>query len=221
MEDIIHLYPKTSCSCVQYGEKYNIPEGLKTNLSVSGCSISPYFDHHDRVELSSTRPQDKEGISELNPGVYSNKVAPFFEKHSSGHYSSWDPRLYNAAHESYITLDRPPMDGDVKLKNVYTLNSHNTGFIPYENLEDGQITYYVDKSIQDAFFTPVFSGNFTQKNSLYKDPMGSIKPEYHFIPEKQSHCLSFTQDTQNHRHDIMSLQMRKRNQERWMPRWAN
>ena len=102
----------------------------------------------------------------------------------------------------------------------------------YKNIGDGQITYYIDKSIEDAFFSPVFSEPAIQQKILYKDPMGSIQTIYDRVPlintenptvtsvKEYPYCLSFIQDSQSHREDIMAIQQRKNNREKWSARWA-
>jgi hypothetical protein len=241
--DRVYLYPKTSCPCIDCSKSFDIPKGPQTNLSVEGCKVSPYFDCHSRVEFGrSVQPREKKGYKEINPQVYLDKQAPYFnpvkcDKNGSCPditYASWDPRLWSGAHQTYITLDRPPMESSVRLKNVYRkdLDCYGTGYMPYDTIRDGQITYYIDKSREDPFYKPLFATKAQEVSMLYKDPMGAMKPEYNryplvntenptvTTPEYYPDCLSYIQDTQSHREDLNSLQMRKRNQERWMPRWA-
>ena len=246
MTDIINLYPKTSCSTEVQNHSYKIPtEGIKSNLSIRGSECSKYFDYHDRVEFNkNVQPSNKSGRYELNPKSYTNKTAPDFGKVAcqtasscpSPSWMSWDPRLFSATRVGYTPLDRPPTHGEVRLKNTYK-NGYTydkaIGFHSYEDLEDGDITYYIDKSIEDPFYKPVFSEPAQEYSSLYVDPMGSIKPEYNRVPlintqnsavsppKSYPYCLSFLQDSQTQREDIMALQSRKMNQTKWSARWAN
>lgn len=242
--DIINLYPKTSCPCEYCLSEYPIPsEGPKSNLSVRGCEISPYFECYDRVELQNNiQPVEKTGESILNPQAYTNKVDPSFKSVKCGCpisscpdtvYISANPKQYSAVRAEYLPLGLPPTNGDVRLKNVYN-NSQNyrTGFIPYDKIADGDITYYVDKSIEDPYFKPVFSEPAKVSSRLFKDPMGAMKPEYSrdSLVNKANpitdcrgdypYCLSFLQDTQSQREDIMALQQAKHNQQKWTARWA-
>ena len=248
MTDTVYIYPKSSCPCETCLSSYPIPDqGPKSNLSVRGCQASPYFDCYNRVELrKDIQPQDYKGIYDLNPQAYTNKLATGFDAVKCENncpvapscpqpiYLSRDPRQFDAVRAEYMPLDTIPIDGNVKLRNVYTTpDNYGIGFTPYEQIGDGQIVYYIDKSIENAFYKPVFSEPAEETYNLFQDPMSSMKPEYNrtalmntanptvttakFYP----YCLSYIQDSQSHREDIMALQQRKNNQEKWSARWAS
>lgn len=248
--DKIHLYPKTLCACTDCKNKYPIPQGDPTNLAVRGCQVSPFFSCHSRTEFSDQRnipapPQGCEkGWDQLNPQVYTEKQDPLFsplkcatdkDKFCVDTFISPDPRGINSIRGmEYTRVDRPSINGNVQLKNIYKKkwNDYGVGSKPYSEINDGQIMYYTDKSIANAFFSPVYGTTAKETPILFKDPMDSMKPEYNREPvintenpatqcvECYPYCLSWMQDTQSHREDLMSYQMRKRNQERWMPRWG-
>ena len=242
--DTVYLYPKSSCPLENCQKSYPIPAGPKTNLGVANCVSSPYFDCYNRVELKTElQPQDKQGWYELNPQAYTDKVAENFDRVACcvsqacprPTYISMDPRQYDSARAEYLPLDRPPMDGNVRLKNVYdqNLDDYGIGFTPYNQIRDGQIVYYVDKSIEDAFYKPVWSEPAEETSEMFIDPMTSYKPEYNrtavintenpttTTPTFYPYCLSSIQDSQSHREDLMALQQRKNNQSKWTARWAN
>lgn len=240
MSDKVNLYPKSSCP--ECKKEYPATQGIKSNLAVQGCSPSPYFDCYDRVSLQdSIQPNPNTGLILMN-NYYNTKLAPFFDAidpkcrscnqpSTEPNWISLDPRLYDATRAEYLPLDRPPIDGDVKLKNIPNIRGYKTGFSSYENLTDGQIGYYIDKSIAPAFFTPVYGEPAIMSSVLYRDPMSSMKPEYNRTPilntqnpitecrDNYPYCLSFLQDTQSQREDIMALQQRKNNQSKWSARW--
>ena len=241
MTDTITMYPKTLCD-VNCKNTYPVCEtNRKTNLSMKTCNSSDFFNCYSTIELKKEiQPQDKTGIYELNPDVYYNKIAKGFDKIGcktdcpNETYISTDPRLLDVLRSQYLPLDRPPMSGNVKLKDVYNknLDNYKTGFSGnYSDINDGQITYYIDRSIESAFYKPVYSEPSEETTVLFKDPMGSIKPEYNRTaiintqnPTTTSYpCypyhLSFLQDTQSFREDLISLQQRKNNQEKWSARW--
>lgn len=247
MADIVYLYPKSSCPCETCLPQYPIPkDGVKSNLSVRGCEYSPYFECSDRVEIKKDiQPTDQTGITDINPQAYTNKLSEGFDAMKCPNgcpiastcppvvYLSRDTRQFNAIRADYMALDTIPIDGNVRLRNVYKLpDNYGLGFKPYDQIDDGQIVYYNDKSIQDAFYKPVFSEEAEQSSVLYKDPMGAMKPEYNrkalintanptvTTAKKYPYCLSYVQDTQSHREDIMALQQRKNNQQKWSARWA-
>jgi len=245
--DVIYLYPKSSCPCENCLSSYPIPNnGPKSNLSVRGCEIYPYFDCYNRVEMKKEiQPDDSNGIYDLNPQAYTNKLAEGFDaikcpnntpiapSCSQQIYLSRDPRQFNSIRADYMPLDSIPINGNVRLKNVYSVpDSYGIGFTPYDKIGDGQIVYYIDKSIQNAFYKPVFSEPAEESSVLFRDPMGAMKPEYNRTPlintnnptvtnvKNYPYCLSFIQDTQSFREDIMALQQRKNNQEKWSARWG-
>lgn len=242
-QDNIHLYPKTSCDCGDCKKQYTISKGIETNLSVRDCKVSKYFDCYNTVEYGTKLfPKNKNGIYEINPQVYNEKLDPSFHKLicnnnqtcPSETYVSADPRQFNSIRATTMRLDRPPINGNVQLSDINKRkwNGYGQGFTPYKYINDGQIVYYWDKSIEDPFFEPVFSTPAKEQAILYRDPMGSMKPEYNRIPLVNTQnpavttanyypdCLSSIQDSQSHREDLMALQMRRRLQEEWMPRWS-
>lgn len=238
-EDIVYIYPQSSCPCENcHNAKCVPPKGAQTNMSVRGCEYPKCLDCNNRIGLnSSIQPQNNSGIVPLNPQVYTDKFSKDFGKIPckqpgcpSPSYIAPDPRLYSTTRANYLPLDRPPIDGSVRLKNMYKkdLDDYGQGYTPYNQVRAGQIEYYIDKSIQDPFFEPVFATKADVVSVLYKDPMGGLKPEYSRVvknvnptttSECYPDCLSFIQDSQSHREDLMSFQMRKRNQEKWSARW--
>lgn len=241
--DIVWLYPESSCPQQTCAKSYPIPPGPPTNMSVNGCNLSPYFDCYYRATLGEKiTPQAYTERRDLNPQVVYNKLAPNFGKIPcttqgcpSPNYISQDPRLFDVPRAEYLRLDQPPTDGTVLLKNVYDANLDNYSRTRenYADIGDGQISYYIDESIQDAFFSPVFSEPAIQRKILYKDPMGSIQTVYDRIPiintenpttvspdHPYPYSLSFIQDTQSFREDLMAIQQRKNNREKYSARWA-
>ena len=246
MTDTINLYPKTSCPCSDVPKNYKIPKNsIKSNLSINGCKPPPFFETYDRLEFNrDIQPKNKVGKYELNPQAYTNKIVPDFGmvpcKTASScptpSWMSWDPLLFSNTRVNYTPLDRPPTYGQVRMKNIYKdgyTYDNALGYQTYDKIGDGDITYYIDESIQDAFYHPVFSEPAEEQSQLFIDPMGGIKPEYNRKPiintenpttTKQScypYSLSFIQDSQSQREDLMSLQTRKMNQTKWSARWAN
>ena len=120
-------------------------------MSVRGCALPDCMECHNRVGLgTAVQPQDKQGWKQLNPQVYTNKFATGFGKVPcdtdgcpSPSYISWDPRLYSTTRNVYLPLDRPPIDGNVQLKDVYDKkwDGYGQGYTPYSMIRDGQIEY--------------------------------------------------------------------------------
>lgn len=250
MTDTVYLYPKSSSLLSECKKSYPIPKNfIKTNLGVENCEVSPYFDCYYKAELKTEiQPRGitpggppSKGWDELNPQAYTSKMSPDFQKVpckkpgcNDPSYISMDPRLFSSTRADYLILDRPPINGSVKLKNVYNkdLDNYGQGFTPYDQIKDGQIVYYIDNSIAGAFFEPVFSAPAKASLVLFKDPMGSIKPEANrtplintenpatTTPVSYPYCLSSIQDSQSQREDLISYQQRKNNEQKWTVRWT-
>lgn len=260
MTDVVYLYPKTSCPCADCSLEFPQETGIKSSTAVRGCFASPYFDCNPRVVLgTAVRPEPQSSqfgpssshkLYSLNPEMYTDKLAEGFDRVTcengkgqsepvapscpSTSYYSRDPRQFDSPRAQVLPLDTVPIDGDVRLKNIYNKNleGYRTGFKTYESINDGQILYYIDQSIQDAFYKPVFSEPALETKVLFQDPMGSMKPEYNRTPllntanpttttvKKYPYCLSWLQDSCSQREDLMALQQRKHNQEKWSARWT-
>jgi hypothetical protein len=231
-------YPVPDNNMSKYGTKYN--------TGVKQCGVSPYFDCYDRVELGKNiQPSNQTKRYELNPQAYTDKIARGFDKVPTScrdpgmcnpaysaiadpscslqgcndpAYISMDPRLYSATRTEYLVLDRPPISGNVKLRDIYEkkYDDYGNGFEPYETIKDGQVVYYIDDSTKDMFYEPVYSEPAEIETNLYKNPMGSTLPEYirkplintenptTTTPTYYPYCLSYIQDSQSFREDLMS-----------------
>jgi len=201
---------------------------MTTNCNISNC-----------LELQSSRmriePRTQNGIIVLNPEALNSKYAEDFYPIDSGRrWGSRDPKLFSASHSQSLTFDRPPIDGRIPLEKISTDNSldrYGKNYRTYSDINAGHITYYIDKSIKDPFFKPLYANTVLSTGEIYRDPMGSIKPQYerHLLVKNDpintprssyNGCLSWMEDSQEHREDLLSNQMRKHNQQRWEPRWS-
>lgn len=255
MTETIYNYPESSCDCYDCdNKKYKIPEGIYTNMSVPGCTYSKYYDcYPKRVFKIQQEPVTREefnsdGSPILNQAsVGDNKFDQTFKVINSETcprsscrgvtYLNSDPRLFNAAGGTWLQLDRPPIVTTTKLKDLTTdksLNNYGKGYKSYNDVDAGQIIYYINKDFQDAFYEPLFSKKATAIGTMYKDPMGNMRPQYDRIPNEKydpilgnpcdsagEYCLSWMKDTQFHREDLLARQMRSDNETRFAPRWTN
>ncbi len=186
----------------------------------------------------------KKGVTGYNENIYSDNISRDFgsvcltpELNNGIGYTSYDPRLKDVMRGGErMILDRPPINHSVKLDKVYNQNLKNYGrnYKNYKDVNGGQIMYYNDKSIEDAYYSPNFVDPVQIVGYAYRDPMSTIKPQYIRLPLNQqpnpvtySGCnyngcgLSFISDSQEFRQDLMSKQMSKMNQQRYIPRWEN
>ena len=218
-------------------------------MSVENCDFSTYFDCYPQYQFSEDiEPKHEQGITTLNPQVYLENYSKDFipiplrkryEKSAcpTTQFYSPDPRLISSTHSGQVlTLDRPPLEYSMKLDKVAddkSLDGYGQNYRTYNDINAGQITYYIDKSIQDPFFNPLYVTSADAEGVLYKDPMGGIKAKYYRHPLRDDNPigqperdnyegkLSWMQDSLGHRQDILALQMRKMNEDKWMPRWKN
>lgn len=242
--NVINVYDKSSCPTQNCEGNFNNPPIIKSSLSVSDYVYPSYFNCYNTYQFNQNIQPDetKKGIVELNPQYYSSKLQPMFDQidccgpcqTGDKPWISTDPRLYDPIRADYLLLDRPPISGQVKMKDIYNLNPsqhYTTGQgKSYETTFDGQIGYYIDKSIEDPYFSPVFNQQSNVTSYVYKDPMGAMKPHYDrvpvvaynpvtitraCVPEK----LTFLADTGSFREDIIASQQAKNNQSKYSSRW--
>ena len=248
MANVVYNYPKTSCDCASCGKMCcgcqtgGLPQcGPPTNMSVRGHDFKPW-DYHNLIQFDKERvPTDKSGYHIINPQAYLDKFAPNFDKIECPEsrvcktvYASHDPRLFDAARAIYTTLDTPPMRSSEKLDTINTnkaLDGYGQNYQTYSDIKEGQVTYYTSNALEDPFFSPNFVIPSEVSGYVFKDPMDAMKPLYNRQPlnppdhlktkgAKYDGCLSFISDSMEHREDIMSRQMYKRNEQRWSPRWT-
>jgi hypothetical protein len=245
MTELIHNYPKSSCSSLEPINKLPVQTGPPTNMSVRGCN---FLEYNTRSVFKDNKvPFKKNGRTILNPGIVTdNKFDSTFHLINSNDcqssscngktYLNSDPRLYNQG-GSWLQLDKPPFTSSTKLSTLRTdksLDGYGQNYRSYADINAGQYMYYISKNTEDAFYEPIFNTKARSVGTMYVDPMGGMKPQYDLIPDKKydpilsngsfgdnEYSSTFLRDTQSHREDITALQMRRSNQERYAPRWTN
>jgi hypothetical protein len=239
MAQVIYNYPKSSCKCRDC--EHTKPISNPTDMSVSGCISSDLYDCNNKHQFKvQQEPTNKTGKILLNPPVVSqDKYDKTFRVINVDDcpgsacvgttFLNSDPRLYNAASNTWLQLDKPPLNSTQKLNTLNSDKSLNKYGQVYKSYADitGHTQYYIDKQTEDTHYEPLFSKKATVIGTMYKDPMGVLKPQYERIPKENpceksgDYCLSFMRDTQYHREDLLSRQMSKIFSERYAPRWTN
>ena len=232
-DDIVYIYPKSSCKCYDCSNKCDDNGGFQSNMHLSGCSIPNCLDCIDKTPIN-MEIYGNNGKLIINPQVYEEKRDKSFERSDDncvGSYTSIDPRLYSTIRRQRLDLDSAPIVGSVRLNELYTpsLDNYGTKETPYKDIRDGQIIYYLDKSLSTPFHNNVYSHNQEYESVIYKDPMGGIQTEFTRkygdqscpinLPDSYDGCLSFIQDSTMHREDLMSLQSRNMLKSDWSVRW--
>lgn len=136
---------------------------------------------------------------------------------SIGELGQHDHRLIQGGLRGFdpITLNRRPYETKLTSQQIRTQNFKTSNYNSLNDIETGNIVYYVDGDLAQAYYSPVYAFQTPVEIKLYQDPMGSIKPEYkRIMPYTRANLWGnmFLQDTQYHREDIMALQQRKNNQ---------
>lgn len=241
-------YPKSSATAYQCRNKTyntNISNLPPTNLGIGAYDkFPPVFDCHNNVYLGNQKiPEKYQGheYESINPTAIQSKYAKDFRgvncKISGCNktaYISSDPRLLNAATAQTLLLDKPPITSEIKLADIAedkNLDNYGQNYSSYADINAGQIMYYIDKPLAPAYHKPVFDISANVYRSVYQDPMGALVSTYDRVPDNQPDpinksvdsydgCLSFLQDSAEHRQDIISRQMAIPNREKWSSRWS-
>lgn len=108
---------------------------------------------------------------------------------------------------------------DVPLSKIYTYDNQES-YTP-NNVNNGQITYYIDNEIKDPYYKPVYNIPFQTIAYNYVDPMTSIKPHYVLVNNSIDIAnfspLTSISDTSFHRENLIASQQAKFNQTRITP----
>lgn len=189
-----------------------------------------------------TQPIQRTGYTLMNPQCIASKLSPGYLRTScpgaqeqptgtkrnfktSNNLNAFtcpdDPRLFDAARGFTVPIDSPPIS-----INSYEAEEAKGNINPgygksyrwYNDINAGQITYYIDKSLQDAYFNPVYTNEALIKRYCYKDPMDKTSIMWirrGMISDKNDACLSSITDLNEIREEQLSTMMRARNRQRY------
>ncbi len=217
---------------------------METNLSIENCSYNNDQYCARKPFLCGGTPCNKylkanERVTFLNlnamTGVLANDLHQVATPIGRG-YTSEDSRLKNPRTGNIaLVLDRPPTDQSVDTDNVANFKNcdkFKTGFSQYKDLQ-GQIVYYVDNELATPFPSPVFENQAQVTGYNFVTPMNGIEPRYERKPVRCRNCLqircrcdylgglSWIDDSNEHREDLIALQMGRVNKTQWAPRWGS
>lgn len=136
-----------------------------------------------------------------------------------GNYVSKNPKTLDVRRYIRTKLDRPSTSGSLPLCKIYTspLLDNYTSF----NVNNGQITYYIDDSIKNPHYDPIYQIRHTSKRIDYIDPMTSYKPHYNLVQKNNDiynfSPLSSINDSTFHRENLIASQQAKYDQTRITP----
>jgi hypothetical protein len=228
-----------SCNCNSCPKDFkSVQPEFMNNLGVPNCQYPESFDCVDRIKWA-----EKINPALSNYGRYDQSINPnfglvsapeFYEvdcQGSKAYTANFDARLSDPVRGTIsMSLDRAPYQardkGTYDNPQIYTKEYDQISpkiYGDYSTINNGQIRYYHDKTMDDPYFSPNFVRRYNVDYVLFKDPMGAIKPEYIRKPlnytDRNFSKDSFIRDSTQFREDIMERQMRVRNQQRYEPRY--
>ncbi len=167
MANIIYNYPKSSC-----------PDSICNKNFVKTPDYNTY-----RIKQYNQTYDFNTHIT-LNSNVNNVKQLPDFVRKTLNNrtvYTSVDPRLLHVISSTTLELDRPPNDTSVKLSDIYNTDLRNYGknYKSYNDINAGQIVYYINNSEDDPYYQNISTKNVKQ---TYDDPMESKYIEYSRVP---------------------------------------
>lgn len=149
------------------------------------------------------------GLTEVPDYVYDEE----------GNVHSYNPKLRDPVRNIWTKLDRPSTSGTLPLCRIYS-SPLLDNYTPH-NVNNGQITYYIDNSVKDAYYAPVYDLPRQTLRHAYTDPMTSEKPHYNLVHRTRDVLtyspLSSINDSTFHRENLIASQQAKFNQTRITP----
>jgi len=218
-------------SCAPTYENRNSGHVVPGNLGVySGCCMLPNTNGHLYKISNNYDPMYEEKQKVMFQNSLGLTQMPDYKIRQNGiggkgfFYPS-DGRVVDAVRDIKTILDKPAETGSVDMDLVGTFDNSNYGakYNTYSDIRNGQIAYYVDPSISQPFFAPVYTLSSYVDKVIFKDPMDSVKPEYIKTPITSTSYVSSndqaTRDQLSFREDLMSKQQSLYNRTSWTNRW--
>ena len=197
-------------------------------------SEAPQFEKIDARDTRSYANLYKDDVSENHLNI--DGVLGF--KGVQNIYTSTEPdgRLVLVpAGGEILVLDKPPKYENMPVNDsIYTdprMTDYRTKvYQDYTDIKSGDAIYYLPGTHSDAYYGPNYVNPMIVEGVLYKDPMGSINPEYirkpiinyNVLDTKKNNYgeLTWIRDSQETREDLMSLRDRNINSKRYNPRYT-
>ena len=135
----------------------------------------------------------------------------------------WDSRMVDAR-GMRLELDQPAKVGAVNMDDVYKIDNSGYGgvYSDYTAINNGQIAYYVDNSVSQPFFDPVYTLTSTVNKQILLDPMTNPKPDYSKSVNSTLYSVvndQSSRDQLSFREELMSRQQNLYNRSSWTNRW--
>lgn len=138
-------------------------------------------------------------------------------------FYGWDSRVVDAR-GMRLHLDQPAKVGAVAMDDVYKIDNSGYGGVyqTYSQMNNGNIAYYVDQSVSQPFFDPVYTLSSNVEKNILLDPMTNPKPNYtKYVNSTLKSVVDdqFARDQLSFREELMSRQQNLYNRTSWTNRW--
>ena len=125
-----------------------------------------------------------------------------------------------------LELDQPAKIGAVDMDDVYKVNNKGYGGVykTYSDINNGNIAYYVDQSVSQPFFNPVYTLSSNVEKNILLDPMNNPKPDYNKTVQSTLYGVvndQYARDQLSFREELMSRQQNLYNRTSWTNRWVS
>ena len=145
------------------------------------------------------------------------------------YYNCKDPRLFDVMRCQKLYLDRKPYEYNPEPFEVLYSDKNNEfgrNYGSYARVNAGDIVYYDDKELSQAFYNPVYSTTSRSVGIDWSDPMSNMKPQYYRIPVVRNdqyvatEGLSSIRDINEFRENLIASQQLKNNQQSYDDRFG-
>ena len=146
------------------------------------------------------------------------------EEGKQTYFYGFDSRMVDAR-GMRMSLDKPAMVGAVDMDDVYKIDNSGYGGVyqTYGDINNGNIAYYVDQSVSQPFFDPVYTLSSTVNKTVIMDPMTNPKPEYSKMVDSTLRSVvddQYARDQLTFREELMTRQQDLYNRTSWTNRWV-
>ena len=146
------------------------------------------------------------------------------EEGKQTYFYGFDSRMVDAR-GMRMSLDKPAMVGAVDMDDVYKIDNSGYGGVyqTYGDINNGNIAYYVDQSVSQPFFDPVYTLSSTVNKTVIMDPMTNPKPEYSKMVDSTLRSVvddQYARDQLTFREELMTRQQNLYNRTSWTNRWV-
>lgn len=162
-------------------------------------------------------------INHIGLTPYPNPVVSTGENGKPQFFYTDDARAVDSFRGLPTLLDKPSYVGCVGIDETFSRDNSNNKFSSYDgygDINNGQIAYYIDKSLAQPYNASTYTISGTTEKKMLVDPMGANKPQYKKTPYSTTlNAVSkyqTTRDALSHREDLMALQSRKRDQQSYV-----